>query len=337
MHDRPSLLDFVKNHPEGQALDKDMVEQVLQQLIISDPSSSANVSFADISGLENCKQAITESIILPFHRPELFTGLRKPSSALLLFGPPGNGKTMLAQAIACECNSAFFSLAASSLISKFVGDSEKAIRTLFTVAHILSPSILFFDEIDALLQSRGGSTELEGSRRLKTEFLIRVDGVKSNVAGEPSGERRVVVIGATNRPFDLDDAVLRRFPKKILVPLPATETRLKILRNLFSDKNERIQNAQRTGVKIRMSESEWRSLAEKTEGYSSSDLSSLCKEIALVPIRELNLYEAMQIGESDLREIVFSDAKKCLSMVKPSTSAALLRKLEEWNIEFGST
>ncbi|KNH06330.1 hypothetical protein XU18_2835 [Perkinsela sp. CCAP 1560/4] len=336
--DRSALLETVKNHPEGKLLDKEMIEQALQQVIINDPKNGRGVSFADISGLRNCKQAILEAIILPFHRPELFTGLRKPSSALLLFGPPGNGKTMLAQAIACECKSTFFSLAASSLISKFVGDSEKAIKTLFTVAHILAPSILFFDEIDALLQSRGGSTEMEGSRRLKTEFLIQVDGVKSNIGGESSMDTRVMVIGATNRPFDLDDAVLRRFPKKIFVPLPAQETRLKILRDLFSVRNDGLYTPRaRAGVKIRMSEAEWKSLAEKTEGYSSSDLSSLCKEIALVPIRELNLQEAMEIGEKDLREIVFKDMKKCLHAIKPSTSSALLARLEEWNAQFGSS
>ena len=338
MKENISLYELVKNHPDGIHIDKELIEQILQQIVqFNAPNSSSKVSFKDISGLENCKQAIAEAIILPCHRPELFTGLRRPSSAILLFGPPGNGKTMLAQAIACECKTTFFSLAASSLISKFVGDSEKAIKALFTIAHILAPSILFFDEIDSLLQARGGSTEMEGSRRLKTEFLIQVDGVKSKLSEVAHPQPRVMVIGATNRPFDLDDAVLRRFAKKIFVPLPAHETRLKIMKGLFASRGSASGSPQGSSVKISLSEREWGELADLTDGYSSSDLSNLCKEIALIPIRELDLQEAMRIGESDLREINFADAKKCLQLIKPSSSRALLEKLEEWNSDFGST
>ena len=334
--DNALLGEIVRSHPDAAHLDKDLVDQILQQIVhFNDPSSSSKVSFQDISGLDNCKQAITEAIILPCHRPELFTGLRRPSSAILLFGPPGNGKTMLAQAIACECRTTFFSLAASSLISKFVGDSEKAIKTLFTTAHILAPSILFFDEIDSLLQARGGATEMEGSRRLKTEFLIQVDGVKSKLSENSGPQPSVMVIGATNRPFDLDDAVLRRFAKKIFVPLPVRETRLKIMKDLFLKEPAKTQ--QKGAVKISLSDREWNQLADKTEGYSSSDLSNLCKEIALVPIRELDISQALRIGESDLREIVYDDAKKCLQLIKPSSSQGLLQKLEEWNADYGST
>lgn len=144
-----------------------MIKVIMETVIDKGPG----IKWDDIEGLSDVKKALFENIIYPSMRPDVFTGIRAPTKGILLYGPPGNGKTMLAKAVATECNSTFFSISASSLVSKWMGDSEKLMRTLFAIAAIHSPSIIFFDEIDSMLSKRS-SEENEASRRLKTEFLI---------------------------------------------------------------------------------------------------------------------------------------------------------------------
>ena len=151
------------------------------------------VKFSDIIGMKDMKQTLYEIIIIPTIRPDLFTGIRKPQRGILLFGPPGTGKTLIAKAIASECKSTFFNISASSLTSKWVGESEKTVKSLFKIAYQKAPSIIFIDEIDSILSKRSES-ENEATKRLKTEFLIQFDGLGSN------SNAKLLVIAATNRP-----------------------------------------------------------------------------------------------------------------------------------------
>lgn len=213
-------------------------------------------------------------VILPAYRPELFTGLRSPAKGLLLFGPPGNGKTLLARAVATECSATFFNISAATLTSKWVGEGEKLVRALFAVARALQPSIIFIDEIDSLL-SRRSTTEHEASRRLKTEFLVEFDGLSSGGSGINGDQQpeRIVVLAATNRPQELDEAALRRFPKRIPVRLPDLQTRELLLTRLLAKQGCSLGADALTR------------LAQCTDGYSGSDLTNLAKDAALEPIR----------------------------------------------------
>ncbi|ESN99652.1 hypothetical protein HELRODRAFT_192890 [Helobdella robusta] len=243
-------------------VDKNLANIIMNEIIDHGPI----VKFQDIAGQETAKQALQEIVILPALRPELFVGLRSPARGLLLFGPPGNGKTMLAKAVAYESSATFFCISASSLTSKYVGEGEKLVRALFSVAREMQPAVIFIDEIDSLLSERREG-EHEASRRLKTEFLLEFDGVHS------SSKDNVLVMGATNRPQELDDAVLRRFAKRIYVTMPSKATRVNVLTKLLSKHNNPL------------TADEVDELASFTEGYSGSDLTSLAKDAALGPIR----------------------------------------------------
>ncbi|XP_051559176.1 spastin-like isoform X2 [Myxocyprinus asiaticus] len=295
------------------------VDSKLANLILNEiVDSGSSVRFEDIAGQELAKQALQEIVILPALRPELFTGLRAPARGLLLFGPPGNGKTMLAKAVAMESNATFFNISAASLTSKYVGEGEKLVRALFSVARELQPSIIFIDEIDSLLCERREG-EHDASRRLKTEFLIEFDGVQSG------GDDRVLVMGATNRPQELDEAVLRRFAKRIYVALPTEETRLKLLMNLLSKHGNPL------------TQKELSQLASMTKGYSGSDLTSLAKDAALGPIRELRPDQVRNMSAKEMRNIRFSDFVDSLKRIKHSVSPQTLDQYVRWNREYGDT
>lgn len=295
------------------------VDSKLANLILNEiVDSGATVSFEDIAGQHLAKQALQEIVILPALRPELFTGLRAPARGLLLFGPPGNGKTMLAKAVAAESNATFFNISAASLTSKYVGEGEKLVRALFAVARELQPSVIFIDEVDSLLCERREG-EHDAMRRLKTEFLVEFDGVQSG------GDDRVLVMGATNRPQELDEAVLRRFAKRVYVTLPDEETRALLLQNLLSKHGKPL------------SKSELCSLSKKTQGYSGSDLTSLAKDAALGPIRELGPQQVRNMAASEMRNIKMKDFEDSLKRIKPSVSPTTLDMYSKWNQDYGDT
>lgn len=253
--------------------------------------------------------------MLPMVRQDLFQGLRAPARGLLLYGPPGNGKTLLAKALAHEARATFFNISAASLTSKWVGEGEKLVRALFRVANAAAPSIIFMDELDSLLGSRGAEGEQEASRRLKTEFLAAMDGVSS------SSDRQVLVLGATNRPWDLDDAVIRRMPKRLYVPLPDATARKALLTGLL-----RGQRAER-GIPD--------AIAQRTEGYTGSDLAALCREAAMVPIRELGS-RVTTVAAEKVRGLRLSDFIAALDDIKPSLDPTTLARFEDWTRHHGA-
>ncbi|XP_063849087.1 spastin-like isoform X1 [Scylla paramamosain] len=293
-------------------VDTRLAHSIMDEII----ESSSPVSWDDIAGQEIAKKALQEIVILPALRPELFTGLRAPARGLLLFGPPGNGKTMLARAVASESSATFFNISASSLTSKYVGEGEKLVKALFSVARELQPAIIFIDEIDSLLCERREG-EHEASRRLKTEFLVEFDGLKSEA------EEKILIMGATNRPQELDDAALRRFSKRVYVSLPNKTTRTVLLNKLLSKQ------------KSELSTKDLDSLATLTEGYSGSDLTALAKDAALAPIRELRPDEVVSCDPSEVRGITLSDFKESLKKIRRSVPQASLASYEKWNADYG--
>ncbi|XP_066249264.1 spastin isoform X2 [Euwallacea similis] len=295
-------------------VDQKLAQSIMDEIVDGGPQ----VKWEDVVGQETAKQALQEMVILPSLRPELFTGLRTPARGLLLFGPPGNGKTLLARAVAHECQATFFAISAASLTSKYVGDGEKMVRALFAMARELQPSIIFIDEVDSLLSERSNN-EHECSRRLKTEFLVEFDGLPSN----PDNDR-VLVMGATNRPQELDEAVLRRFTKRVYVTLPDLEIRIRLLKKLLSKQGS-----------CSLSPQELKRLATLTEGYSASDLTGLAKDAALGPIRELQPEQVKQLDPNALRSITMADFLDSLKRIRRSVSPQSLVAYEKWSLQYG--
>ena len=232
-HDR---VKYVKKHlPKG--VDESAAKQIFNEIVVQ----GDEVHWDDVAGLEVAKKALKEAVVYPFLRPDLFMGLREPARGMLLFGPPGTGKTMLARAVATESRSTFFAISASSLTSKWLGESEKLVRALFSLAKALAPSIIFVDEIDSLLSSRGGSSEHESTRRIKTEFLIQWSDLQRAAAGSKQSDKdkiegdasRVLVLAATNMPWAIDEAARRRFVRRQYIPLPEAPVRGEQLRTLL--------------------------------------------------------------------------------------------------------
>ncbi|KAK9294679.1 hypothetical protein QLX08_010797 [Tetragonisca angustula] len=293
------------------------VDPKLAQVILDEILEGGTaIHWEDIAGQETAKQALQEIVILPSLRPELFTGLRTPARGLLLFGPPGNGKTLLARAVATQCNATFFSISAASLTSKYVGEGEKLVRALFAIARELQPSVIFVDEVDSLLSERRDN-EHEASRRLKTEFLVEFDGLPSNP------EERVLVMAATNRPQELDEAALRRFTKRVYVTLPDLRTRILLLKRLLAKHNDPL------------TPEELNEMAVLTEGYSGSDLTGLAKDAALGPIRELNPDQVKELDLNSVRNITMQDFRDSLKRIRRSVSPASLAAYEKWSFEYG--
>ncbi|KAK3139958.1 hypothetical protein QOZ80_5AG0393260 [Eleusine coracana subsp. coracana] len=320
-----------KNALKDVVTDNEFEKNLLSNVI---PPKDIGVSFEDIGALDNVKDTLKELVMVPLQRPELFCKgqLRKPLKGILLFGPPGTGKTMLAKAVATEAGANFINVSMSTITSKWLGEGEKYVKAIFSLASKLSPAVIFIDEVDSLLGKRESSGEHEAMRKMKNEFMINWDGLRTKE------QERVLVLGATNRPFDIDEAVIRRFPRRLMVGLPDASNREKILRVILS-KEELATDV------------DFESLANMTDGYSGSDLKNLCVTAATCPVREVlekekkekNLARAEGRPEPALHgseairglrmdDFKFAHGKVCASF---SSDSRNMNELLQWNDLYG--
>ncbi len=283
------------------------------------------VTFQDIAGLELAKNTLQEIIIYPALRPDLFQGLVTPEKGVLFFGPPGTGKTLLAKAVASESHCTFFSITASSIVSKWLGEGEKLMKALFSIARKKQPSVIFFDEIDSIMGKRTES-EHEASRRIKTEFMTQLEG-----ASTPSNADRILIIAATNLPWGLDEAVLRRLQKRIYIPLPDVRAREHLVRILL----EKHINSGARAIPDHILLNIIHETVRITEGYSASDLTVLIKTAATKAVTEAFLIDK-NIRKEDIRHLVLKDFVEAAQIAKPSVNPASLRQYADWARDFGS-
>ncbi|ETO26325.1 hypothetical protein RFI_10810, partial [Reticulomyxa filosa] len=385
-----SLFDEEGNlAPDLQALglDPKLVESVSHEIMENQPK----VTWDDICGLDFQKERIKECVVWPLLRPDIFTGLRNPPKGVLLFGPPGTGKTLIAKgtfshlsiitdnslhisltqffnnkkkAIANQAGRKFFAISASSLTSRWFGEAEKLVKTLFAVARHFEPAIIFIDEIGLAfysLLSQRKEGDFEASRRLKTEFLVQMDGAQTQK------ESRILVIGATNRPQELDEAARRRLVRKLYVPLQKKRKCWMhiVHKYVYSpDRNGRLQMLRMLLKKSKheISESEMETVVSLTDGYSAADIETLVIEAAMGPLRSVSniavlkkkkkmlsvkryksfsffcSFEFFQTVSSDeVRSIIMEDFEKSLTNIKPSVSEKELVAYVEWNAKYGSS
>ena len=298
---------------ELRGLDKELIEKINNEIV----DDGQKVTFDDIAGLENAKNTVNEMVIYPMKRPDLFTGLRACPKGLLLFGPPGTGKTLIGKAISYESGATFFSISSSSLTSKWIGEGEKLVKTLFAVASYRSPSVVFIDEVDSMLTQRK-SDENEASRRIKTEFLVQLDGAGNDRKGH------VLVIGATNLPQELDDAARRRFVKRLYIPLPDQTGRETLLRTLLAKNSHSL------------TDKEIIKLSRDTDGYSGADLKNLCTDASMGPMRSMTMEEMMTIKTNEVPPIAYKHFRQSLRGSSPSVAQSDLQVYLDWNQTYGN-
>lgn len=244
-----------ESDPEAQKL----YEQIKSYVVLDKP----NVHFSDIIGCDDVIRDLYTFVITPLRYPEIYIGISRITCNFLLHGPPGTGKTLLLQAVACEIDAVFLQLSAAQLKNKYVGESEKTIAAIFKFARNeakTKPVILFIDEVDSVAMRRGGDSGSSNSSTLN-QLLIELDGFGSS--------SNIYMFCATNRPFDLDDALLRRLQRKFFMSLPDFEARVKLFKLFLINENDPLQP--------RLRDEDYEDLANRTNNYSPADISNLCQ------------------------------------------------------------
>uniref|UniRef100_G3SVI2 Katanin p60 ATPase-containing subunit A1 n=1 Tax=Loxodonta africana TaxID=9785 RepID=G3SVI2_LOXAF len=304
--------------------DKDLVEALERDIISQNP----NIRWDDIADLLEAKKLLKEAVVLPMWMPEFFKGIRRPWKGVLMVGPPGTGKTLLAKAVATECKTTFFNVSSSTLTSKYRGESEKLVRLLFEMARFYSPATIFIDEIDSICSRRGTSEEHEASRRVKAELLVQMDGV-GGASENDDPSKMVMVLAATNFPWDIDEALRRRLEKRIYIPLPSAKGREELLR--ISLRELELAN-----------DVDLASIAENMEGYSGADITNVCsRDASLMAMRRriegLTPEEIRNLSREEMHmPTTMEDFEMALKKVSKSVSAADIERYEKWIFEFGS-
>jgi vacuolar protein-sorting-associated protein 4 len=302
-----------KSGGKGNGADDDETKKMQGALGGAIVTEKPNVSWSDVAGLDAAKDALKEAVILPVKFPQFFTGKRKAWSGFLLYGPPGTGKSFLAKAVATEADSTFFSISSSDLVSKWMGESEKLVHQLFSMAREQSPSIIFIDEIDALCGARGEGGESEASRRIKTEILVQMQGVGSNGG-------RVLVLAATNTPYQLDQAVRRRFDKRIYIPLPDEKARAHMFKVHVGDTPHDLTDA------------DFQSLGAQSEGFSGSDIDHVVKDVLYEPVRkvqEATHFKTVPYEGAETNDDESNESKQRYVPCSPGDPAAWASSLEQ--------
>eukprot|EP00850_Spirogloea_muscicola_P002952 SM000011S19130 [mRNA] locus=s11:1064140:1066609:- [translate_table: standard] len=315
--------------------DEDLAVQLEKDIL----ESSQGVTWADVAGLVEAKRLLKEAVVLPLWMPEYFKagffigtpgllGIRRPWKGVLMFGPPGTGKTLLAKAVATECQTTFFNISSATLASKWRGESERLVRCLFDLARAAAPSTIFFDEIDALCTARGSAGEHEASRRVKSELLTQIDGINSAREGVENG-KAVMILAATNFPWDIDEALRRRLEKRIYIPLPDLASR------------EELIFINLKGVEV-ATDVDVHELAVATEGYSGDDLTNICRDASLNGLRKKVAGKTPEqikgMSRSEIVEpICMEDFKEALAKITKSVSTGDADNHRNWFLKYGSS
>ncbi|XP_074346358.1 uncharacterized protein LOC141685136 [Apium graveolens] len=335
------MLPLNKNESNSMKLLKEVVtENEFEKLLLDEViwPKDIGVTFDDIGGLDNMKEMLKKLVVLPIQRPNLYGKghLIQPCKGILLFGPPGTGKTMLAKAVASEAGANLINISMSSIMSKWFGEGEKYVKNyvkaVFTLASKITPSVIFIDESDSILGQRENQLEHETLRKVKNELMVSWDGLlKEDREG-------VLVLAVTNRPYDLDEAVIRRLPRRLLVDIPDATNRTKILKLILEEEDT-------------SSDLDLDSVANMTTGYSGSDLKNLCATALPYPIEEFLEKEKTEHASAqaegkatpalssspDIRPLNTDDLKKAHKQVSASVEleSQNMIKIRRWNEQFG--
>ena len=322
-------------YPDGVGPDTDLIEMVEKEVVENNP----NVKFEDIAELESATRTLQEAVLLPLLMPDFFRGIRRPWKGVLLYGPPGTGKTLLAKALATQGKTTFFNVSATTFASKWRGESEKLVRLLFEMARFYAPSTIFIDEVDSIGTKRGEGDN-EASRRVMAEMLVQMDGVSGmseneELSNEELKKKIVMVLAATNHPWDLDDDLRRRLEKRVYIPLPNRVGR----EEMFKINLKGVTLAKDVNIP---------ELVKMTDGYSGADIANVCREAALMQMRRKLMktgggFDIMQLANNPqkLQEeleapVSQTDILTAIKNISKSVSQSDLKRYEEWTSEFSN-